>query len=100
MCASTAPSAAMVSELVTIVMFGLPLSARATSPVATPPVSATACGPGGTTDVDATQVIVQAPAGTDYSPGTVIGLALPPERTYFFDAETGEAQLHRERLAL
>ena len=53
-----------------------------------------------TADVDATQVIVQAPAGTDYSPGTVIGLALPPERTYFFDAETGEAQLHRERLTL
>ena len=48
MCASTAQSAAMVSELVTIVMFGLPLSARATSPVVTPPVSATACGPGGT----------------------------------------------------
>ena len=66
----------------------------------TPPVRATACGPGGTADVDATQVIVQAPAGTDYAPGTAIGLALPPQHTYFFDAETGEAQLHRERLTL
>ena len=53
-----------------------------------------------TADVDATRVIVQAPAGTDYAPGTAIGLALPPEHTYFFDAETGEAQLHRERLTL
>ena len=87
-------------QLVTVVMFGLSLSAWATSPVVTPPVSATACGPGGTADVDATRVIVQAPAGTDYAPGTAIGLALPPEHTYFFDAETGEAQLHRERLTL
>ncbi|MCG7580118.1 hypothetical protein [Mycolicibacterium sp. OfavD-34-C] len=67
----------------------------------TPPVSATACGPGGTADVDATRVIVQAPAGTDYAPpGTAIGSALPPEHTYFSNAETGEAQLHRERLTL
>ena len=45
-------------------------------------------------------VIVQAPAGTDYAPGTAIGSALPPEHTYFSNAETGEAQLHRERLTL
>jgi hypothetical protein len=42
MCASTAQSAAMVSEFVTIVVVGLPFSALATSPVVTPPVSATA----------------------------------------------------------
>ena len=54
----------------------------------------------GTADVDATRVIVQAPTATDDAPGTAIGLALPPEHTYFFDAETGEAQLHRERLTL
>ncbi|WP_418602636.1 ABC transporter ATP-binding protein [Mycolicibacterium sp. SCSIO 43805] len=53
-----------------------------------------------TADVDATRVIVQAPAGTDFAPGTAIGLVLPPQHTYFFDAETGEAQLHRERLTL
>ena len=45
-------------------------------------------------------MIVQAPAGTDYAPGTAIGLALLPQHTYFFDAETGGAQLHRERLTL
>ena len=29
-----------------------------------------------------------------------IGLAMPPERTYFFDAETGDAHRSRERIAL
>ena len=53
-----------------------------------------------TAAVDATRVIVQAPAGTDFAPGTAIGLVLPPQHTYFFDAETGRAQLHRERLTL
>ena len=48
MWASTAQSAAIVSEFVTIVMVGRPFSALATSPVVTPPVSATAWGPGGT----------------------------------------------------
>ena len=48
MCASTAQSAAIVSEFVTIVICGRPFNDRATSPVVTPPVNATACGPAGT----------------------------------------------------
>jgi sn-glycerol 3-phosphate transport system ATP-binding protein len=52
----------------------------------------------------ATRVIVQAPADTDLPSGARIGLVLPPERTYFFDAETGEALaasgLGRERISL
>ena len=51
MLTSAAQSAAIVSELVTIVMLGRPLSDRATSPVVTPPVDATACGPAGTNAV-------------------------------------------------
>ena len=47
-----------------------------------------------------TRVIVQAPAGTQLEPGARIGLVMPPERTYFFDAETGDARLSRERIAL
>ena len=35
------------------------------------------------------RVIIQAPAGTDFDSGTRIGLEMPPERTYFFDADTG-----------
>ena len=49
---------------------------------------------------DETRVIVQAPAGTDLETGTPVGLVLPAERTYFFDAETGTALLSRERIAL
>jgi sn-glycerol 3-phosphate transport system ATP-binding protein len=45
-----------------------------------------------------TRVIVQAPAGTVLESGTRIGLAMPPERTYFFDAETGQAQRSRQCL--
>jgi sn-glycerol 3-phosphate transport system ATP-binding protein len=45
-------------------------------------------------------VIVHAPAGTELEPGTHIGLAMPPERTYFFDAETGSARRSRERITL
>ncbi|MGE0217751.1 ABC transporter ATP-binding protein [Mycolicibacterium sp.] len=53
-------------------------------------------------DVDGTptRVIAQAPAGTEFESGARIGLVLPPERTYFFDAETGDAQVHRERITL
>ena len=40
---------------------------------------------------DPTQVIVQAPPGTALEAGTPVGLLLPRERTYLFDAETGEA---------
>ena len=46
------------------------------------------------------RVIVQAPAGTELESGTRIGLVLPPERTYFFDAETGDARSSRERISL
>jgi sn-glycerol 3-phosphate transport system ATP-binding protein len=44
-----------------------------------------------------TRVIVQAPSGTELESGTRIGLQLPPERTYFFDAETGDARHSREQ---
>ncbi|MUM29981.1 TOBE domain-containing protein, partial [Mycolicibacterium sp. CBMA 295] len=47
-----------------------------------------------------TRVIVQAPAGTELGSGARIGLALPPERTYFFDAQTGDARRSRERIPL
>ncbi|MDT5005846.1 MAG: multiple sugar transport system ATP-binding protein [Mycobacterium sp.] len=46
------------------------------------------------------RVIIQAPAGTDFDPGTRIGLEMPPERTYFFDADTGDVRASRERIAL
>ncbi len=45
-------------------------------------------------------VIVNASAGTDLASGARIGLALPYGRTYFFDAETGDARRERERVAL
>jgi sn-glycerol 3-phosphate transport system ATP-binding protein len=47
-----------------------------------------------------TRVIVHADAGTALDSGTRVGLLLPPERTYFFDAETGlaaEVDLHAVR---
>jgi sn-glycerol 3-phosphate transport system ATP-binding protein len=51
-----------------------------------------------------TRAIVQAAADTDLTSGDRIGLTLPSQRTYFFDAETGEALavsgVGRERLAL
>ena len=47
-----------------------------------------------------TRVIVAAPAGTQLESGTRVGLDLPPERTYFFDAETGDARSSRERLTI
>jgi sn-glycerol 3-phosphate transport system ATP-binding protein len=50
--------------------------------------------------VGETRIVVHAPAGTDLAPGTEIGLSLPPERTYFFDAESGEAKRHRERITI
>ena len=50
--------------------------------------------------VGETRVIVHAAAGTDLDAGTEIGLAMPPERTYFFDAETGDARRSRERITL
>jgi sn-glycerol 3-phosphate transport system ATP-binding protein len=40
---------------------------------------------------DPTRVIVQAPPGTALDAGTPVGLLVPPERTYLFDAETGQA---------
>ena len=47
-----------------------------------------------------TRVIVQAPASTELDPGTPVGLSMPPERTYFFDAVSGEAHRTRERIRL
>jgi sn-glycerol 3-phosphate transport system ATP-binding protein len=46
------------------------------------------------------RVIIQTPAGTDFDSGTRIGLEMPQERTYFFDAETGNVRNSRERIAL
>jgi sn-glycerol 3-phosphate transport system ATP-binding protein len=45
---------------------------------------------------DETRVIAQAPPGIAWESGTRIGLALPPERTYFFDADTGAARPGRQ----
>ncbi|AQA04951.1 glycerol-3-phosphate ABC transporter ATP-binding protein [Mycobacterium sp. MS1601] len=47
-----------------------------------------------------TRVIAQAPAGTDVPSETPIGLVLPPERTYFFDAVTGESRRSRRPVRL
>ncbi|MCV7422626.1 sn-glycerol-3-phosphate ABC transporter ATP-binding protein UgpC [Mycobacterium yunnanensis] len=47
-----------------------------------------------------TRMIVHAPAGTMLDPGTPIGVSMPAERTYFFDAVTGEAHRSRETIAL
>ncbi|WP_137145447.1 ABC transporter ATP-binding protein [Mycolicibacterium sp. CR10] len=46
------------------------------------------------------RVVVQAPAGTRLAAGARIGLVVPPEWTYFFDAETGVAGVSRERISL
>jgi sn-glycerol 3-phosphate transport system ATP-binding protein len=43
------------------------------------------------------RVIVQAPADIELASGTRIGLVMPPERTYFFDARTGDARRGRVR---
>jgi sn-glycerol 3-phosphate transport system ATP-binding protein len=51
-------------------------------------------------DAAAARVIVHAPAGTDLPAGSRIGLELAPERTYFFDADTGNARPTRERITL
>ena len=50
--------------------------------------------------VDDARVIVQAPAGTHYDPGTRIGLEPSPERMYFFDRDTGDVRADRERISL
>jgi sn-glycerol 3-phosphate transport system ATP-binding protein len=50
--------------------------------------------------VGETRVIVQAAADVALDAGTRIGLAAPPERTYFFDAVTGDAVRSRERITL
>jgi sn-glycerol 3-phosphate transport system ATP-binding protein len=44
------------------------------------------------------RVIVQAPADTELESGTRIALVMPPARTYFFDAQTGDARRSRERI--
>jgi sn-glycerol 3-phosphate transport system ATP-binding protein len=47
-----------------------------------------------------TRVIVQAAPGTALDSGTRVGLAMPPERTYFFDAETGDVRNSHVRISL
>ena len=47
-----------------------------------------------------TRVVIQGPAGTDYEPGTKIGLEMAPEKTYFFDADTGDVRTSREHVSL
>jgi sn-glycerol 3-phosphate transport system ATP-binding protein len=54
----------------------------------------------GRTPKSETRVIVHAPAGTELAAGARIGLTLPPQRTYFFDAETGDVRRSRERITL
>jgi sn-glycerol 3-phosphate transport system ATP-binding protein len=49
---------------------------------------------------DQVPVIVSAPAGTELASGARIGLALPQERTYYFDAETGDARRTRELIEI
>jgi len=50
--------------------------------------------------VGETRVMVHAPAGTDLPAGATIGLVLPPERTYYFDASTGESRHSRQPVRL
>jgi sn-glycerol 3-phosphate transport system ATP-binding protein len=50
--------------------------------------------------VEQARVIVQAPADTALDSGAPIWLTVPQQRIYFFDAETGSAVRHRERIAL
>ncbi|HTI73955.1 MAG TPA: sn-glycerol-3-phosphate ABC transporter ATP-binding protein UgpC [Mycobacterium sp.] len=65
-------------------------------------------GEGVLSDADQVPVIVNAAAGTELASGARVGLALPQDRTYFFDAETGAARSispspgsnHRRELAL
>ncbi|MBB3751471.1 sn-glycerol 3-phosphate transport system ATP-binding protein [Mycolicibacterium sp. BK634] len=51
-------------------------------------------------DTETARIIVHAPAGTDLPAGAAIGLEMPPEQTYFFDADTGSARASRERVTL
>jgi sn-glycerol 3-phosphate transport system ATP-binding protein len=53
-----------------------------------------------TTLIGDTRVVAQAPAQVFLESGTKVWLELPPERTYFFDTETGDARRHRERITL
>jgi sn-glycerol 3-phosphate transport system ATP-binding protein len=45
-----------------------------------------------------TVVIAQAPPGTSYDPGAGIGLVVAQGKTYTFDAETGRADVARDRV--
>jgi sn-glycerol 3-phosphate transport system ATP-binding protein len=46
-----------------------------------------------------TVVIAQAPPGASYDSGARVGLMVAPAKTYLFDAETGLADLPRDRVA-
>jgi sn-glycerol 3-phosphate transport system ATP-binding protein len=46
------------------------------------------------------RVVAHAPAGTDYDTGAAVGLELPRDKTYLFDAQTGQALPSRELLTV
>jgi len=46
----------------------------------------------------AAPVIAQAPPGTSYDSGAAVGFTVAPGKTYVFDAETGRADLARDRV--
>ncbi len=52
----------------------------------------------GTGDGPDVAVIAQAPPGTSYDSGAQVGLTVAPAKTYLFDAETGLADLTRDRV--
>jgi sn-glycerol 3-phosphate transport system ATP-binding protein len=45
-------------------------------------------------------VIIQAPPGTSLEPGTLVGLRIRQDKTYLFDADSGQARLSRESVAI
>jgi sn-glycerol 3-phosphate transport system ATP-binding protein len=57
-------------------------------------VHAQGSGPG----ASPTAVIVQAPPGTSFDPGVPIGITVARGKTFVFDAETGRADLARDRV--
>jgi sn-glycerol 3-phosphate transport system ATP-binding protein len=48
---------------------------------------------------DPSTVIAQAPPGTTYESGARVGITVAPGKTFLFDAETGSADLSRDRVA-
>jgi multiple sugar transport system ATP-binding protein len=54
---------------------------------------------GGEPGASPAAVIVHAPPGTSFEAGAPIGLRVAPGKTYVFDAESGRAELSRDRVA-